>query len=106
MSSNCLFFTLRNLWIIKAVIGKPDAFLNWDAVSALVKEVLPDRCQFIEESGPQGLTLLLGEMKSRLLSEIQEALVAENEDGEAVANAAKILDLAAKVQNPEPVKSV
>jgi hypothetical protein len=95
--------------VLKGGVGPVD-FMDNAAIRALVISVLPHQAKFIEELGPAGYYLLLEELETKLLTELQATLVGKDADNANVEQASEIVrranDLFRPTDELEPLTSV
>jgi hypothetical protein len=85
-----IFNAVMRWQVVRAGLG-PEDFARYDVMNGLIKSVLPNHANYVDEHGPDGYFHLLEALDSRLLAEIQTMLSGVQADKESVDQAAEIL---------------
>jgi hypothetical protein len=71
-----------------------------DSIRNLLKAVLPHQSEFIDRNEPNTYHYLLDEIELKLLTELQKILRGEDQDSAGIEQAARIMEMARRSQEP------
>ena len=73
-----------------------------DNIRNLLKAALPHRSEFVDRHEPNAYYYLLDEIEQNLLTELQKILRGEDQDLAGIEQAARIMEMAARINSQEP----